>query len=129
MKVSEVNVFCYHAASKLHIPETDGQHDLPANQALLISVAVRLGALMVLMLTVGRWADVLHILVCFLGEASCLIPATDLLNATSSQVSDPQLKMVPESKDINSLGNMYNCVSRNEHKRFLRISLASRSAL
>ncbi|XP_019746728.1 transmembrane protein 82 isoform X2 [Hippocampus comes] len=73
---------CY---SLLVVYMQDEQHDLPANQALLISLAVRLGALMVLMLTVGRWADVLHILVCFLGEASCLIPATDLLNATSSQ--------------------------------------------
>ncbi|XP_061128347.1 transmembrane protein 82 isoform X2 [Syngnathus typhle] len=63
----------------------DEQRNLPASQALLISVVVRLGALMVLMLIVGRWADVLHIFLCFLGEAACLIPTTDLLAATSSQ--------------------------------------------
>ncbi|XP_049609020.1 transmembrane protein 82 isoform X2 [Syngnathus scovelli] len=62
----------------------DEQRNLPASQALLISVVVRLGALMVLMLIVGRWADVLHIFLCFLGEAACLIPTTDLLDATSS---------------------------------------------
>lgn len=47
---------------------------------------------MVLMLTVGRWADVFHILMCFLGEASCLIPTMDLLDAASSQVSESPWK-------------------------------------
>uniref|UniRef100_A0A672GT17 Transmembrane protein 82 n=1 Tax=Salarias fasciatus TaxID=181472 RepID=A0A672GT17_SALFA len=63
------------------------QHRMPGSQAVFNSVVVRLGGLMVLMLTVGRWADVLHILMCFLGEASCLIPTKDLLDAASSQVS------------------------------------------
>ncbi|XP_030625286.1 transmembrane protein 82 isoform X2 [Chanos chanos] len=53
----------------------------PDGQAILNAVVVRLGGLLVLMLTVGRWADVIHILVCFLGEAGCLIPAQDLLDA------------------------------------------------
>uniref|UniRef100_A0A672GRL1 Transmembrane protein 82 n=1 Tax=Salarias fasciatus TaxID=181472 RepID=A0A672GRL1_SALFA len=44
------------------------QHRMPGSQAVFNSVVVRLGGLMVLMLTVGRWADVLHILMCFLGE-------------------------------------------------------------
>ncbi|XP_017266712.1 transmembrane protein 82 [Kryptolebias marmoratus] len=61
------------------------QHSLPSSQAVFNTVVVRLGGLMVLMLTVGRWADVLHILMCFLGEASCLLPANDLLDAASSQ--------------------------------------------
>ncbi|CAG6021148.1 unnamed protein product [Menidia menidia] len=61
------------------------QHRLPTGQAVFNAVVVRLGGLMVLMLTVGRWADVLHILMCFLGEASCLIPNLDLLDAASSQ--------------------------------------------
>ncbi|CAN9515712.1 unnamed protein product [Ophioblennius macclurei] len=64
------------------------QHRMPSSQAVLNSVVVRLGGLMVLMLTVGRWADVLHILMCFLGEASCLIPTKDLLDAASSQVEE-----------------------------------------
>uniref|UniRef100_A0A672YRF7 Transmembrane protein 82 n=1 Tax=Sphaeramia orbicularis TaxID=375764 RepID=A0A672YRF7_9TELE len=57
------------------------QQRLPSGEAVLNTVLVRLGGLMVLMLTVGRWADVLHILMCFLGEASCLIPTRDLLDA------------------------------------------------
>ncbi|XP_071369935.1 transmembrane protein 82 [Centroberyx affinis] len=61
------------------------QHRRPTGQAVLNTVVVRLGGLTVLMLTVGRWADVLHILMCFLGEASCLIPTKDLLDAASSQ--------------------------------------------
>uniref|UniRef100_A0A4W6BK66 Transmembrane protein 82 n=1 Tax=Lates calcarifer TaxID=8187 RepID=A0A4W6BK66_LATCA len=68
------------------------QHRLPGSQAVLNTVVVRLGGLMVLMLTVGRWADVLHILMCFLGEASCLIPTMDLLDAASSQVSESPWK-------------------------------------
>ncbi|KAG7519451.1 hypothetical protein JOB18_009313 [Solea senegalensis] len=61
------------------------QHRLPSSQAVLNTVVVRLGGLMVLMLTVGRWADVIHILICFLGEASCLIPTMDLLDAALYQ--------------------------------------------
>uniref|UniRef100_A0A8C6L856 Transmembrane protein 82 n=1 Tax=Nothobranchius furzeri TaxID=105023 RepID=A0A8C6L856_NOTFU len=61
------------------------QHRLPSSQAIINTVVVRLGGLMVLMLTVGRWADVFHILMCFLGEACCLIPAVDLLDAASLQ--------------------------------------------
>lgn len=66
----------------------EDQQRRPNSQAVLNTVVVRLGGLMVLMLTVGRWADVLHILICFLGEASCLIPTMDLLDAASSQVRD-----------------------------------------
>lgn len=65
---------------------------MPGNQAVLNTVVVRLGGLMVLMLTVGRWADVLHILICFLGEACCLIPTMDLLDLASSQVSESPRK-------------------------------------
>ncbi|XP_056278594.1 transmembrane protein 82 [Pseudoliparis swirei] len=63
----------------------EDQHRQPGSQAVLNTVVVRLGGLTVLMLTVGRWADVLHILMCFLGEASCLIPTKDLLDAALSQ--------------------------------------------
>ncbi|CAJ1055389.1 transmembrane protein 82 [Xyrichtys novacula] len=63
----------------------EDQHRQPGSQTVLNTVTVRLGGLMVLMLTVGRWADVIHILMCFLGEASCLIPTMDLLDCASSQ--------------------------------------------
>ncbi|XP_029291888.1 transmembrane protein 82 [Cottoperca gobio] len=75
-------IICY---TLLLVYMQEEQRRLPSSQAVLNTVAVRLGGLMVLMLTVGRWADVLHILMCFLGEASCLIPTKDLLDAASSQ--------------------------------------------
>ncbi|XP_062871964.1 transmembrane protein 82 [Trichomycterus rosablanca] len=64
------------------------QNRQSSGQALLNAVIVRLGGLLVLMLTVGRWADVLHILVCFIGEATCLLPAYDLLSGISKDVAD-----------------------------------------
>ncbi|XP_010873727.1 transmembrane protein 82 isoform X4 [Esox lucius] len=59
------------------------QHCHPGGQAVINTVMMRLGALMVLMLTVGRWSDVVHIFLCFLGEAGCLIPSRDLLEVTT----------------------------------------------
>lgn len=76
----------------LRFASAEEQHRLPGSQAVLNTVVVRLGGLTVLMLTVGRWADVLHILICFLGEACCLIPTMDLLDAASSQVSESPWK-------------------------------------
>ncbi|XP_022049744.1 transmembrane protein 82 isoform X2 [Acanthochromis polyacanthus] len=78
------------------------QHRLPSSQAVLNAVMVRLGGLMVLMLTVGRWADVLHILMCFLGEASCLIPAKDLLDAAASQEEEDYTHYVKRERQHRS---------------------------
>ncbi|KAK9954254.1 hypothetical protein ABG768_016341 [Culter alburnus] len=50
-------------------------------QQILNTVVVRLGGLFVLLITVGRWSDVLHVLICFIGEAACLLPSQDLLEA------------------------------------------------
>uniref|UniRef100_A0A3Q3R5J7 Uncharacterized protein n=1 Tax=Monopterus albus TaxID=43700 RepID=A0A3Q3R5J7_MONAL len=50
-------------------------------EALLHAAVLRLAALLVLMLTVGEWSDVLHVLIAFLGEAVCLLPSQDLLQA------------------------------------------------
>ncbi|XP_061114400.1 transmembrane protein 82 isoform X1 [Conger conger] len=73
----------------------DEQSRHPGAQAVLQTVMVRLGGLMVLMLTVGRWGDVLHILVCFLGEAGCLIPTQDLLDAALRDVSE-EIPRIPK---------------------------------
>jgi len=48
-------------------------------EALLHTVVLRLGALFVLMLTVGHWSDVLQVLISFLGEALCLLPSQSLM--------------------------------------------------
>ncbi|XP_036842848.1 transmembrane protein 82-like [Oncorhynchus mykiss] len=57
-------------------------------QKLMIIIFYSWGRLMVLMLIVGRWADVVHIILCFLGEASCLIPSRDLLDATTQDMEE-----------------------------------------
>ncbi|XP_069040188.1 transmembrane protein 82 [Lepisosteus oculatus] len=64
------------------------QQHRPGGQAVFQTVVVRLGGLLVLMLTVGRWGDVLHILVCFLGEGCCLLRAWDLLTAHQTQEAE-----------------------------------------
>lgn len=59
----------------------EDQNRQTATEAQLHSVVLRLGALLVLMLTVGNWSDVFHVLIAFLGEATCLLPSQDLLQA------------------------------------------------
>ncbi|KAG5281938.1 hypothetical protein AALO_G00050450 [Alosa alosa] len=65
----------------LLVVSTQEQQRQPTSQTAFHTVVVRLGGLFLLMLTVGQWADMFHVLVCFLGEAACLIPTEDLLNA------------------------------------------------
>lgn len=74
--------------SPLGLFRTEDQNRQAVNQAQLHSVVLRLGALLVLMLTVGHWADVLHVLMAFLGEAVCLLPSQDLLEAAVKVCSD-----------------------------------------
>ncbi|KAM4582928.1 transmembrane protein 82-like [Fundulus diaphanus] len=57
------------------------QHRLTVTETLLRTVALRLGGLLVLMLAVGYWSDVLHVLIAFLGEGVCLLSSQDLLQA------------------------------------------------
>ncbi|XP_051736791.1 transmembrane protein 82 isoform X2 [Ctenopharyngodon idella] len=58
----------------------EDRHQQPGQQ-ILNTVVVRLGGLFVLLITVGRWSDVLHVLICFIGEAASLLPSQDLLEA------------------------------------------------
>lgn len=59
---------------------SEDRHQQPGQQ-ILNTVVVRLGGLFVLLITVGSWSDVLHVLICFIGEAACLLPSQDLLEA------------------------------------------------
>ncbi|CAB1315361.1 unnamed protein product [Coregonus sp. 'balchen'] len=64
------------------------QNRRPGSEALLHTVVLRLGALLVLMLMVGRWTDVLHILITFLGEAEEAekdIPSRSARHSSSTQ--------------------------------------------
>ncbi|NWW88275.1 TMM82 protein, partial [Rhynochetos jubatus] len=49
------------------------------------TVLVRMGGLFILLLTVGRWSDVLHVLVSLLGELWCLLRAGAMLEACRRQ--------------------------------------------
>ncbi|XP_076212336.1 transmembrane protein 82 [Aptenodytes patagonicus] len=49
------------------------------------TVLVRMGGLFILLLTVGRWTDVLHVLVSLLGELWCLLRAGVMLEACRQQ--------------------------------------------
>ncbi|NXL51155.1 TMM82 protein, partial [Podilymbus podiceps] len=46
---------------------------------------VRMGGLFILLLTIGRWSDVLHVLVSLLGELWCLLRAGGMLRACQRQ--------------------------------------------
>ncbi|XP_037304165.2 transmembrane protein 82-like [Pungitius pungitius] len=70
-------------------------------EALLHTVVLRLGALLVLMLTVGHWSDVLHVLFSFLGEAVCLLPSQDLLKAALQGEED--MRGAPVTKQRNAM--------------------------
>ncbi|NXS94365.1 TMM82 protein, partial [Jacana jacana] len=50
-------------------------------QGVYQTVLVRMGGLFILLLTIGRWSDVLHILVSLLGELWCLLRAGVMLEA------------------------------------------------
>ena len=60
---------------------TEDQNRQTGTEALLHTVVLRLGAILVLMLTVGDWSDVVHVLITFLGEAVCMLLSQDLLQA------------------------------------------------
>ncbi|KAM6236358.1 transmembrane protein 82 isoform 1-T1 [Spheniscus humboldti] len=49
------------------------------------TVLVRMGGLFILLLTVGRWTDVLHVLVSLLGELWCLLRTGVMLEACRQQ--------------------------------------------
>ncbi|KAF7665859.1 hypothetical protein LDENG_00129380 [Lucifuga dentata] len=78
---------CY---TMLVVYNQEEQHRQSAAEVLLHSVVLRLGALLVLMLTVGDWSDVLQVLIAFLGEAVCLLPSGDLLKAALKEEEDDE---------------------------------------
>ncbi|XP_070759178.1 transmembrane protein 82-like [Enoplosus armatus] len=75
----------------------EDQNRRTGTEALLHTVVLRLGALLVLMLTVGDWSDVLHVLIAFLGEAVCLLPSQDLLQAALKEEEDTSLSKHEQS--------------------------------
>lgn len=74
---------CRHCVCQNHFIfySAEEQHRLTVTETLLRTVVLRLGGLLVLMLAVGYWSDVLHVLIAFFGEGVCLLNSQDLLQA------------------------------------------------
>lgn len=56
---------------------------------------VRMGGLFILLFTVGRWTDLLHIFLSLLGELWCLLHTGVLLEACRQWVSAPSAALRP----------------------------------
>ncbi|XP_006866479.1 PREDICTED: transmembrane protein 82 [Chrysochloris asiatica] len=67
----------------IYMQEEQRQH--PGMQSQMQTVLVRMGGLFVLLLTVGRWLDLLGILVSLLGELWCLTNTRTLLHLCQMQ--------------------------------------------
>ncbi|XP_051895442.1 transmembrane protein 82 isoform X2 [Pristis pectinata] len=61
------------------------QKQNPGEQTTYQTVAVRMGGLLILTLTVGRWIDVVHVLLSLFGEMWCLIRAGAMLEICRQQ--------------------------------------------
>ncbi|XP_053307841.1 transmembrane protein 82 [Spea bombifrons] len=61
------------------------QHQNPTEQMAFQTVFVRMGGLLILMMTVGRWSDILHIIISLVGEIWCLIHAGAMLDICREQ--------------------------------------------
>lgn len=68
------------------------QRQCPGLKSHVQTVLVRMCGLFVLLLTVGRWLDLLGILVSLLGELWCLVGIRTLLDLCQIQVGTPTLK-------------------------------------
>ena len=69
-------------------PHTEDEKSRPGGQVMLQSAGLRAGALVVLLVMVGSWADVMQVLLFFLGESLCLLPSLSLLRSTAPLVSE-----------------------------------------
>lgn len=70
---------------RCHVPaEEPGQS--AGGRAAYQTVLVRMGGLFILLLTVGRWTDVLHVFISLLGELWCLLRAGTMLESCWRQV-------------------------------------------
>ncbi|XP_007905156.2 transmembrane protein 82 isoform X1 [Callorhinchus milii] len=61
------------------------QKQKSSEQSCIQTVCVRMGGLLILTLTVGRWVDVLHVLLSLLGELWCLIRVANMLEVCRLQ--------------------------------------------
>ncbi|XP_036901049.1 transmembrane protein 82 isoform X2 [Sturnira hondurensis] len=69
----------------IYMQEEQRQHPHPGLQNQVQTVLVRMGGLFVLLLTVGRWLDLLGVLISLLGELWCLVGVRTLLDLCQIQ--------------------------------------------
>ncbi|XP_062889165.1 transmembrane protein 82 isoform X1 [Mobula hypostoma] len=67
----------------IYMQEEQKQH--PSEQMVYQTVGVRMGGLLILTLTVGRWIDVAHVLLSVFGEMWCLVQAGAMLEICRQQ--------------------------------------------
>ncbi|ELK27965.1 PREDICTED: transmembrane protein 82 [Myotis davidii] len=72
----------------IYMQEEQRQH--PGLQSQVQTVLVRMGGLFVLLLTVGRWLDLLGVFISLLGELWCLVGVRTLLDLCQKQDFPPQ---------------------------------------
>uniref|UniRef100_H9GK71 Transmembrane protein 82 n=1 Tax=Anolis carolinensis TaxID=28377 RepID=H9GK71_ANOCA len=74
-----------HPSLVIYIEEEQRQN--PSEQMAFQTVFVRMGGLLVLLMTVGRWADIASLLVSLVGELWCLLHARAMMDICRKQVS------------------------------------------
>ncbi|NXD86535.1 TMM82 protein, partial [Halcyon senegalensis] len=69
----------------IYMQGENGTPPLGPRQSVYQTVLVRMGGLFILLLTVGRWTDIFHILLSLLGELWCLLQAGVMLRVCRQQ--------------------------------------------
>ncbi|KAM6216925.1 transmembrane protein 82 [Rhynchocyon petersi] len=85
----------------IYMQEEQRQH--PGMQSQVQTVLVRMGGLFVLLLTVGRWLDLLSILVSLLGELWCLMGTRNLFHLCQIQDFPSQGRVLAPSQPTRSV--------------------------
>ncbi|XP_071654615.1 transmembrane protein 82 isoform X2 [Patagioenas fasciata] len=75
----------------IYMQEEPGQS--AGGRAAYQTVLVRMGGLFILLLTVGRWTDVLHVFISLLGELCCLLRAGAMLESCWRQDLAPASRL------------------------------------
>lgn len=88
------------AGGDRHPVPTEEQRLSPGLQSQVQTVLVRMGGLFVLLLTVGRWLDLLGVLISLLGELWCLMGVRTLLHLCQIQVRAPTPCVPPDTETL-----------------------------